>query len=727
MLLLKATLLWSMALAGAALLRNAHAVDRHRLWTIGFAAVLLLPVLTAILPSLDVPVPSWAAARTDHDGRAGAPSTAAPNDAIKLTHLDAAMAAPGDADSTPASSSTSDSIPSGGTLSWPSLRSMLLAAWAIGTGAAVAMILLSLARVNRLAHLGEELDDGRWREMAASLALRFGVTRRVRLIVDPSVTTPMAGGLWQPVIFLPPEATSWSAEQSAIVLAHEIAHLRGRDPLRLVAARLAVALYWFHPLAWLAARQSSIVREQACDAAVLALGTRPSDYARVLLDFAESMAPPSQPLAALPIVEPSLLEIRLVEILKGDRGQAPRSRVLVSLVVAAAATLTVAVARPLAMAVPAVPATASSPATPVSSPSASATASGHAAESPSAPMPQPVRRNAGCWTSDDGTSFSGTITTNGSVVTRQIGSRGGDRIIQDTLGGLRVCMVAENVGEGNEDAIPSTWIGHADRIVMETRQGGSVQRLTLEGPDAQRVSWTVNGTDRPFDAAARQWRDRMLALLDLSWQISSIHGHVSSLRGEISSVRGEESSLRGDISSLRGEVSSMRGRQSSVRGDESSLRGEISSIRGHVSSLRGEISSEQGAISSLNATRDDADASERARIDASITRHEDNIKRIERELADYNEDAKIADVEKQIQTLDADAKVRAIDEEIRQFDLDGKVAKINQQIKDLDVDGKVAAIEKQIDSLDADRKVRELESRRDKARDDLQAAVSKLR
>lgn len=719
MLLLKATLLWSMALAGAALLRKAPAVERHRLWTIGFTAVLVLPLFTATLPSFDVPVPAWSVAQA-HSRTVSAVPTAVAAGAVAWTHAPAlssplAPAALGSAvPASPQSSATR-------TFTWPPLESLMLAGWAIGTGAAIAMILLSLARVNRLRQIGDELNDESWREMATTLGEQLGLAVPVRLIVHESVTTPMAGGIWRPAIFLPASAAAWSIEQRAIVLAHELAHLRGRDPLRLIAARVAVAVYWFHPLAWVAARRSSVAREQACDAAVLAIGTKPSTYARVLLDFAEAMTAPRQSFAALPIVEPSLLEIRLMEILKDDRRQAPRSRVLLPLILSAAATLTIAAARPLAMVAP-VPHSAPQPAP------AKASAPGFGPfTSPAAFAPLQRRGNEfACWAGIYGSSFSGSLTTTDHVVVRQIGRSGPDRIIQEVIGDVRVCMLAQNVGD-RADELPSAWIAHADRVVMEARRGDKIQRLTFEGAGGQQASWSVDGADRPFDAAAGQWRDRMLAVLDLSWQISSLRGQVSSLRGDISSIRGEESSLRGDISSLRGEVSSMRGDQSSVRGDESSLRGDISSIRGHVSSLRGEISSEEGEISSLNATRDEADAAERTRIDAGIARHRDEIKRIERELADYNEDAKIAEVEKQIKALDADSKVRAIDDQIRQFDLDGKVAKIEQQIKALDVDGKIAAIEKQIDGLDADRKVRDLESRRDKARSDLEAAVGRIR
>ena len=158
--------------------------------------------------------------------------------------------------------------------------------------------------------------------------------------------------------------------------------------------------------------------------------------------------------------------------------------------------------------------------------------------------------------------------------------------IQKSLGDLRVCMLAEDLGPREDDERPSQWLDRASRTVLEARRGSLVQRLEVTRQGAvQQVSWHVGCGERPFDAAAQQWRDRMLATFDAMWELSRLRGEVSSLRGEISSIHGEESSLRGEISSLRGEVSSLRGRISSIRGEESSLRGEISSIRGHLSSL----------------------------------------------------------------------------------------------------------------------------------------------
>jgi beta-lactamase regulating signal transducer with metallopeptidase domain len=738
MLLLKASLLWAIALSVAWLLRRAPAAARHRLWTLAFVALLALPVLVVALPGLDVPVPArWrpraaTSALTPPFFPSGSEDGRRPREATRDASRMDETTAHGPRVLGPRRSD----VDNAGALATGPAR--LLAVWMLGAIAATAALLLSLLRARRLARDAEDLDDPDWRTAADALGSRLGLRRPARLLVSSAVATPMAGGISRPVIFLPTSARAWDAEQRDVVLAHEIAHLAGSDPLRHVTARLAIALYWFHPLAWTAARQSTVSREQACDETVLALGLRPSTYARVLLEMAESLRPSIASVGALPMVEPSLLERRLMAILNAHARPATRRRSLALAIGAVLITLSVAAVRPAAVP-PAHSAASGTPAIagptvdratePVTTP-AEVSVEPTVAEPPAiADAQRALDRDSACWWDPSGNAtFSGNISMSDvsgrTVIHEQVGTRGTDRIIQKSFDDVRLCMLAEGAGDPNTSARPSQWLDRSPRVVMESRRGRAVQRLEIA---AARTSWQVDGSERPFDAAAQQWRDRMLAVLDTTWDLSTLRGQVSSLRGEISSIRGQESSLRGEISSLEGQVSSMRGHASSVQGEESSLRGRISSIQGHVSSLRGAISSERGAISSLTASRYGLEETDRARIATRIAQHDAEIARIEREIRDYDAEGQIAAVERQIRMLDAAGKIAAIEAEVRGFDLQGRIAAVDRRIADLDVAGKVAAIERQIQSLDADRRSQQLEAQREKELKQLEAALAAIR
>ncbi|PYQ27692.1 MAG: hypothetical protein DMF56_18965 [Acidobacteria bacterium] len=718
-LLLKATLLLLLALCAGQLLRRAPAVTRHRCWSVAFAALLLLPLLTLTLPALVLPMPAkWE--RTASPAVTHVP-VVAPDVVVAKTPA------------TPPPSVPMPDRPVPGRIRI-TLRDALLAAWGIGSAFAIAALLVALWRVRRLSRSAAEWDDPEWRAAADGVASRLGFRRPIRLLVSDAVTAPMAGGIRRATVFLPASCRAWAADQRDVVLAHEISHMASRDPLRHVLTRLAVALYWFHPLTWIAARQAGAAREEACDDAVIALGTLPSAYAQVLLGFAESIPPNPQMIAALPMVRRSLLEKRLMAILGNPRPSAHRLALLPVLAIAVF-TVVIAAAQPGTPAAPRIiAAVATAPIATVSVNAAAALAQPQSVDEPqSHDEPQRIEEqqtddvivNSGdaeaCWGRGITGSFHGSMSTSDSggrtIIHEQIGTRGSTRIIQKRLGDLRVCMIAEGIDRLTADP-PGQWPAKALRFVMEARRGSHVQRL--DGDGDQRLTWSVDGREQPVDAAAEQWRDRMLAVFDTIWEISTLRGQVSSLRGEISSIRGNESSLRGEISSARGQVSSLRGRISSIRGEKSSMRGRISSIQGHVSSLRGEISSERGSISSLRAAGYRASEEE-------IARHEKAIDRLEKEIRDYNEEARVAAVEREIDALDADGKIAKVEAEIRAFDVDGQVAAIERRIEGIDVDGKIAAIERKIDALDADRRVSEMERRLDEQLRRLEAAVDAAR
>jgi WD40 repeat protein len=93
-------------------------------------------------------------------------------------------------------------------------------------------------------------------------------------------------GLFRPVILLPRGRRRWSAEQRALILGHELAHVRRRDFLAGLVAELAVCLCWFHPLVrWLASRLR-LEQEYAADAWAVSAAADATDYVRCLARLA---------------------------------------------------------------------------------------------------------------------------------------------------------------------------------------------------------------------------------------------------------------------------------------------------------------------------------------------------------------------------------------------------------------------------------------------------------
>ena len=706
MLLLKATVVLALAPIVANALRRAPASTRHRLWSWTFAGLLALPVLVVTLPPLSLPLP------------VGMASSVAPSAPVLTSDLTTAMSIP---EAITESVATEPALTT--TIS-PKRQftpmEIIGSLWLAGSLLSLLALVVSVVRVHRLSKSASHLDDPDWSDAMTSIARRLALRTTVSIKVSPRVATPMAGGLLRPTVFLPSSAVRWDAEQRDVVLAHELAHLAARDPQRHLLARLALSLYWFHPLAWLAARQSTAAREAACDERVLSLGTRPSKYARVLIDLAESMQGPPPALAALPMVHTSSLEVRVMAILNGSVQRSSHMRGIAAVLSITLGTVLVAAAAPRA-ARPDSPARGveTSPSRPPSvARPAAATASAELREI-SVPSPQPdTRPTAECSAGYRAESFSGSISSRGpNLISERVGILNQvDRVILFTLDGVRLCMVGESVGSVDSTGAPSQWLGRAKRVVIEASTGNTTQRMVIEGGNAL---WQVNGAARPIDRAATEWRDRMLTMFDARWELTMAHSEETTLRGQITSIHGQETSLRGQITSLRGQVTSMRGHITTLRGQETTMRGRITTIRSHETTLRGQITTARGIITSLNAA-----GYRSSDADRRIAEQERRIEQIERDIQDYNADARIDAVEKEIAAFDAARKIAEVEKEIDEFDVERKIAEIERQIAALNTSGKVREIEREIEQLDVEKRVAEIQRRIETERPRLKAAIA---
>jgi TonB family protein len=134
--------------------------------------------------------------------------------------------------------------------------------------------------------------------------------------------TPMTWGILCPVVILPSYALDWTADRRDLVIRHERAHIARRDWLWQMAAQLVTAVYWFHPLVWLANIQLRREAEAAVDDLVLIDGAAPSDYAERLLDVARRLQRFDAPAGVIPMVRRTDLETRVSSILDPSRRRA---------------------------------------------------------------------------------------------------------------------------------------------------------------------------------------------------------------------------------------------------------------------------------------------------------------------------------------------------------------------------------------------------------------------
>lgn len=125
-----------------------------------------------------------------------------------------------------------------------------------------------------------------WRPLLEECQRTLGLRGRVRLRLAGPGFVPSAAGLLRRTVLLPDEALHWTREQRKLVLMHELGHFRRGDLWAHALGRLACALHWFNPFAWMLHRQLAIEREFACDQLVIARGAAPDDYATLLFEMA---------------------------------------------------------------------------------------------------------------------------------------------------------------------------------------------------------------------------------------------------------------------------------------------------------------------------------------------------------------------------------------------------------------------------------------------------------
>lgn len=132
------------------------------------------------------------------------------------------------------------------------------------------------------------LRAGSWEEpedQVLMAALWKGEHGAPEVLRTEDTAAPLSLGLFRPLVFLP---AGLGEEETAMVLSHELAHVRRRDLWYKFLLLLVNAAHWFNPLVWWMCRQAGRNLEYCCDDAVVA-GRDAAfryDYGQVLLRHA---------------------------------------------------------------------------------------------------------------------------------------------------------------------------------------------------------------------------------------------------------------------------------------------------------------------------------------------------------------------------------------------------------------------------------------------------------
>jgi beta-lactamase regulating signal transducer with metallopeptidase domain len=497
----KATVLLVLAAVVSVFLRRSPASLRHLVWALACGGVLVLPLASALLPNwglagwprLDVPVAfnaEQAAGVPESPSQPQAPRPA-PGAAAPTVHAQRPV--------------TSSTVPEGAvrwrlTPDWPTL---VLPVWLSGALAVLILLAVGMARIMWLDRSTRPVQDEAWLTLVEELSLELGLNRHVRVLQSKGPAMPMTWGIRRPAILLPAEADSWTAERRRDVLLHELAHVKRHDFLIQLIARFACAVYWFHPLVWLATARLREERERACDDHVLRAGATPSAYAAHLLEIARGLrAARATSLATVAMARPAQLANRLIDVLDPRR-----CRDTLSARAALPAWLTaIAIVVPLAAAAPRV--------------AERAAVTGSLDTIPRLPSPTltPKRMAVAAVASRRPAAVMDTLRGcggDGSRRSTQSHEGDGDVItLSTTMGHCVVNFDAAGKFTFNSDFTDIATLASGGRIVIEVDYGAHDRRVTVQrGSGGLERVFKVDGDVRPFDDEAKAWLRETLTFL----------------------------------------------------------------------------------------------------------------------------------------------------------------------------------------------------------------------
>jgi beta-lactamase regulating signal transducer with metallopeptidase domain len=323
-LTIRVTVLFAAAAGVALALGKASAAQRHLVWAAALATSLVLPAMHVCAPEWGV-LPAFTAKHTSSPAMREAPMAGeGPSASMAVASFHESPRGAERAASAAVSPPALPPPPRAAALAISvSVGQALAVLWLTGVLLGCVRLALAAGRIRQLARRADPAT-GRTAALLTELARESGIRRPVRCLVSRQSIVPMTWGWLRPVVLLPADAASWSAERLRVVLLHELAHVRRGDAATQFVAELARSLYWFHPLAWWGVRCLRVEQEAACDDRVLAAGAAAEDYAEELVAVTARLPHGlPEPGLAVAMGRRHTIEGRVRSILADDRDRRP--------------------------------------------------------------------------------------------------------------------------------------------------------------------------------------------------------------------------------------------------------------------------------------------------------------------------------------------------------------------------------------------------------------------
>jgi bla regulator protein BlaR1 len=177
----KATLVLVAVMVASWALRGSSASTRHALWALALSSLLALPVLSATLPRLGLPLLPLAEPEPSH--------------ALRLSPLESGRGAFDAASEAPPVRRWWD-------------RALLV--WLAGVSLGLIQLAASIVFASIVVRRARRVTSPEWSALLRETAAVMGVGRRVGLRVSGAVGVPIVWGYRSPVVLLAPEAMDWS-------------------------------------------------------------------------------------------------------------------------------------------------------------------------------------------------------------------------------------------------------------------------------------------------------------------------------------------------------------------------------------------------------------------------------------------------------------------------------------------------------------------------------------